>query len=82
MAPGGDEVFDGSAIGFVSATRRLRNHNFRLAEIEMGKRQTQDLAAGRVLAREQVECGIGAKLDPYDVVFETRELSPVAVGDP
>ncbi len=65
---------------FVGAACGLRNHNFGLAEIEMGQRQPQDLAAGRVLAREQVERGISAELDRDNAVFEARELSPVAVG--
>jgi hypothetical protein len=58
----------------------LRNHDFGLVEIEAGNRQPQDLSAGRVLAREQVERWISAELDRGNAVFEMRELRPVALG--
>ncbi len=79
-SPAGHEIFDGGTVSFVGAATGLWNHNFGLAEIEMGNRQPQDLAAGRMLAREQVERWVSAELDRDNAVSEARQLGPVAIG--
>ena len=55
----------------------MRNDDLGVREVEVRQRKAQDLAARRVLAREQVKGGVGPRFDGDDSVREMRHLGPV-----
>ena len=79
MAGGGEEALDGGAGCFIGTDAgALWDDDLRFCEVGLGERQAKDLAAWRVFVGEEIEAVVGCDLDGGDLVFEVRDLGPVA----